>query len=116
MPLPLAWLYITPVCVCFQDGILHKLHPYISVFYYALLPYRKDELCLLKYKFNILSEFKKHGYKTTTIRQNKIMGERQLQTIRDGQVTISNINIICQLLDCQPGDILEYVPDDKAID
>lgn len=71
---------------------------------------------MLKYKFNILSEFKKHGYKTTTIRQNKIMGERQLQTIRDGQVTISNINIICQLLDCQPGDILEYVPDDKAID
>ena len=44
------------------------------------------------------------------------MGERQLQTIRDGQVTISNINIICQLLDCQPGDILEYVPDENNID
>lgn len=67
---------------------------------------------MLKYKFDILSEFKKKGYKTTVIRQNKIMGERQLQTIRQGQVTISNINIICRLLNCQPGDILVYTPDD----
>lgn len=66
---------------------------------------------MLKYKFDILSEFKKHGYKTTTIRQNKIMGERQLQTIRQGQVTISNINIICQITGMQPGDFLEYIPD-----
>lgn len=66
---------------------------------------------MLEYKFDILSEFKRKGYKTTTIRQNKIMGERQLQTIRNGQVTISNINIICKLLDCQPGDIIAYVPD-----
>ena len=69
---------------------------------------------MLKYKLDILSEFRKHGYKTTTIRQNKIMGERQLQTIRQGQVTISNINIICHLLQCQPGDILEYIPDPAA--
>ena len=66
---------------------------------------------MLKYKLDILSEFKNHGYKTTTIRQNKIMGERQLQTIRKGQVTISNINIICQITGLQPGDFLEYIPD-----
>ena len=68
---------------------------------------------MLKYKLDILSEFKNHGYKTTTIRQNKIMGERQLQTIRQGQVTISNINIICQITGLQPGDFLEYIPDDN---
>ena len=67
---------------------------------------------MLKYKIDILSEFKRKGYKTTTIRQNKIMGERQLQSIRQGQVTISNINIICQLLQCQPGDFIEYLPDE----
>lgn len=66
---------------------------------------------MLKYKIDILSEFKRKGYKTTTIRQNKIMGERQLQSIRQGQVTISNINIICQLTGMQPGDFLEYLPD-----
>ena len=66
---------------------------------------------MLKYKLDILSEFKNHGYKTTTIRQNKIMGERQLQTIRQGQVTISNINIICQITGLLPGDFLEYIPD-----
>lgn len=89
--------------------MLYKLHPFCGVVFSQITQYREGDLHMLKYKFDILSEFKKKGYKTTTIRQNKIMGERQLQSIRQGQVTISNINIICRLLNCQPGDILEYI-------
>ena len=29
-----------------------------------------------------------------------------------GHIDTRTINALCQLLDCQPGDILEYVPDD----
>lgn len=29
-------------------------------------------------------------------------------------VKISTLNSICKALDCQPGDILEYVPDDAG--
>ena len=29
-------------------------------------------------------------------------------------VKISTLNSICKALDCQPGDILEYVPDEEA--
>ena len=29
-------------------------------------------------------------------------------------IKLSTLNAICQFLDCQPGDILEYVPDDET--
>ena len=69
------------------------------------------ELFMLKYKLNILSEFKKNGYTTTRIRDEKITGQRQMQEFRNGKVTITGINLICKLTNLQPGDFLEYFPD-----
>lgn len=71
---------------------------------------------MLKYKINILSEFKKHGYNTVRIRNEKITGQRQMQEYRNNKVTMSGINLACQLLECQPGDILEYLPDENIGD
>lgn len=71
---------------------------------------------MIIYKKGILSELKKNGYNTNRIRKEKLMAERQLQYIRDNNVTVSTINKICQLLNCQPGDILEYVPDEPEND
>lgn len=31
-------------------------------------------------------------------------------------VRLSTLNDICAFLDCQPGDILAYVPDEEAVD
>ncbi|WP_241993512.1 helix-turn-helix domain-containing protein [Trichormus variabilis] len=31
------------------------------------------------------------------------------------ELTPSRLNGICQALDCQPGELLEYVPDDTVI-
>lgn len=67
---------------------------------------------MLKYKINVLSEFKKHGYNTVRIRKEKITGERQMQEFRNNKVTMTGINLICRLTGLQPGDILEYVPDE----
>ena len=34
------------------------------------------------------------------------------QKYRNGEiVTADNLSLLCKLLNCQPGDILEYVPD-----
>lgn len=68
---------------------------------------------MIKYKNNILSELKRKGYNTNRIRKEKLMAERQLQYIRDNNVTIATVNKLCQLLNCQPGDILEYIPDEE---
>ena len=66
------------------------------------------------YKFNILSVLKEHGYTTTRIRQEKIMSESTLQKFRNGElVSLDNIDRLCKILDCQPGDIMEYIPDEN---
>ena len=36
-----------------------------------------------------------------------------LKTGKAKAVRIETLNKICSVLDCQPGDILEYVPDDE---
>ena len=66
----------------------------------------------LKYKVDVLEELKRAGYSTYKLRSEKIMGERQLQQIRQGEiVSPACLNKLCQLLSCQPGDIIEYIPD-----
>lgn len=63
----------------------------------------------IKYKIDILSALKSAGYSTTRIRNEKLIGQSYLQQIRHGElVSWKTIDTICELLDCQPGDILEF--------
>ena len=64
----------------------------------------------IKYKLDILAELKKTGYSTYRIRKEKLLSESTLQKIRNKQpVSWENIETFCRLLNCQPGEILEYV-------
>ena len=64
----------------------------------------------IKYKIDVIAALKEAGYNTTRIRKEKIMGEAMLQKIRSGQmVSWATLETICGLLNCQPGDLLEYV-------
>ena len=64
----------------------------------------------MKYKIDIIAALKEAGYNTSRIRKEKIMGEAMLQKIRSGQmVSWAILETICDLLDCQPGDLIEYV-------
>lgn len=66
----------------------------------------------IKYKINIVTALKDAGYNSNVIRQEKIMGQRELQKLRHNElVSWATIEKICRLLHCQPGDLLEYVPD-----
>lgn len=50
------------------------------------------------------------GLTTYKIRKEKIISESTLQNIRDGKrITTDAIASLCGALECQPGDILEYV-------
>ena len=64
---------------------------------------------MLKYKFNVLEELKARGYTTYRIRQEKLLSESTVQKLRERPpVSWENIDSLCRMLDCQPGDILEY--------
>ena len=71
---------------------------------------------MLRYKKDVLGELKEKGYNSNLIRKTKLIGQSQLQQIRSGEVVSKEVlNLLCYLLDCQIGDIIEYVPDDKEI-
>lgn len=67
------------------------------------------------YKVDILAELKNKGITSYKMRKDKIMGERTMQQLRDKQlVSWDTMTKICEMLDCQPGDLMEYVPDTAA--
>lgn len=67
----------------------------------------------IQYKANILKELKLAGYNTNRLRVERILGEATIQKLRMGElVSWKNIDTLCRLLQCQPGDLVEHVPDD----
>lgn len=49
------------------------------------------------------------GLTTYRIRKDKIISESTLQRIRENKgITTDAVAALCEVLDCQPGDILEY--------
>ena len=68
---------------------------------------------MIKYKIDVLHALKNAGFTTYRLRKDKILGEATIQKLRGFElVSWENINTICKLLSCQPGDILEYVKDE----
>lgn len=67
---------------------------------------------MIKYKIDILEELKNKGYSSYRLRKDKIFGEATIQKIRNkDQINFDNLNKICELLECQPGDLIIYVKD-----
>ena len=69
---------------------------------------------MIKYKIDVLHALKNAGFTTYRLRKDKILGEATIQKLRGFElVSWENINAICKLLSCQPGDMMEYVPGNK---
>lgn len=67
---------------------------------------------MIKYKGGILARLKEAGYSSYRIRKEKILGEATMTVIRNGgEPSNEAMNRLCRMLGCQPGDLLEYVPD-----
>ena len=69
------------------------------------------------YKIDVMAELKKRGYSSTRIREEKLIGQSYLQQLRHGElVSWKTTETLCALLDCQVGDLVEYVkePADSA--
>ena len=63
--------------------------------------------------FNLLKE---KGYTTYKIRQEKLIGQGTLTAIKNGTggLDAKTIARLCEVLDCQPGDLMEYVKEPTA--
>lgn len=71
---------------------------------------------MFKYKINILEALKKAGYSSYRLRKEKTLGEGTLQKMRSGDtsLTLDSLDVICEILDCQLTDLLEWVPNEPA--
>ena len=66
----------------------------------------------LRYKFDVIKALKEKGVSTYAMRKEKILSESTIQKLREGKgIAWENIDTLCRLLDCQPGDLIEYMPD-----
>jgi len=71
----------------------------------------------IRYKIDVLATLKEAGYSSYKMRKERIMGEATMQAIRSGQqISWDKLSLVCSLLQCQPGDILEYVKEKDNAD
>ena len=57
---------------------------------------------------------KERGYSSYKLRKEKLFGQAILQKLREGgDIDTRTVRKFCELLDCQPGDIMEYVSDER---
>ena len=68
---------------------------------------------MLKFKIDVLQALKDRGITSYRIRKDKIISEDTQTAIRNNIVKFNakTLDILCCVLELQPGDILEYVPD-----
>lgn len=56
---------------------------------------------------------KERGLSTYRIRKENIISQSALTSLKNSKgVTTDTIEKLCKALNCQPGDILEYIPDE----
>ena len=69
----------------------------------------------LRYKMDVMKALKEKGYSSTRIREEKLIGQSYLQQIRHQElVSWKTIDTLCNLLQCQVGDIVEYYEQEQA--
>lgn len=72
-------------------------------------------LGIVKYRVDVLEALKERGWSTYRLRREKVLAESVIQQIRRGDlVSQEKLARLCEMLSCQPGDLLEYVPDTET--
>ena len=69
----------------------------------------------IKYE-KLFELLKDKGLSMYSLRKNKVIGTETLEKMRKGigHIDDRSINRLCEFLNCQPGDIMEYVEDEES--
>lgn len=99
--------------IIMQYVILKLMHIYdiMRIMGYSSIKkyHKEDRTMSIRYKIDVLASLKEAGYSSYRIRKEGIINQAALQRLREGKmIAWEQLNIICRLLHCQPGDIIEY--------
>ena len=68
---------------------------------------------MIRYKCDVVAALRDAGYTSYRIIREGPIHQSALQKLRHGQlIAWEQLNRVCNVLHCQPGDLLEHVPDD----
>lgn len=66
----------------------------------------------IRYKVDVLEKLKEKGFSSYKIRKDGIINQTAVQKLREKKlIAWEQFNIVCRLLDYQPGELIEYVPE-----
>ena len=66
---------------------------------------------MIKYD-KLLAKMKEQGITSYSLKKDNIISQGVLTSIKQGKnIDMKSLNKFCMLLNAQPGDLLEYVPD-----
>lgn len=69
---------------------------------------------MIYYKIDVLDELKAKGWTPSKIRELKLISEQTLQNLRNNKpVTFQTLNVLCDLLKKQPGQIIGFKPENQ---
>jgi len=64
---------------------------------------------------DIMGMLSMRGWSSYRLRNEKILSESIMTRLRSKEsITTNTIDKLCELLDCQPGDLMHYVPGEKG--
>jgi len=67
---------------------------------------------MIKYKIDVVHELDSRGYFPRRIRAEGLLSESTMVLLRKGEmISMKSLNVLCEVLKKQPGDIIEYVKD-----
>ena len=69
---------------------------------------------MIRYKADVLKLLKEAGYSTYRLQKEKLLATTTLVKLRHNNttITVESLNAICDMLQCQPGDLMEWYPAD----
>ena len=66
---------------------------------------------------DILKLLSEHGWTTYRLQRERQISNGTIMQIRAGKpITTRTIDTVCRLCNCQPGDLMKYVPDENQGD
>lgn len=72
---------------------------------------------MIKIKIDVLPLLKSSGYSSYKLRKEGILSESTIQKLREHKiVSFETLDWLCNILNLQPGDIIEYVSETKTAD
>ena len=69
-----------------------------------------------RYKVNVMDKLKDKGYSSTRLRKEKLLGESYMSQLRRGDmISWAALDMVCSLLECQIGDLIEHVIEPRVV-